>query len=84
MKQDVRLLFSLSELSVHLQYIFLLCAYRADPQKLDAFIMDKALLDYEVSIDADCKTLTVGKPFAIEGKRRKVVIQFQYALQKVN
>uniref|UniRef100_A0A672J0J1 Glutamate receptor n=1 Tax=Salarias fasciatus TaxID=181472 RepID=A0A672J0J1_SALFA len=35
--------------------------------KLDAFIMDKALLDYEVSIDADCKTLTVGKPFAIEG-----------------
>lgn len=30
--------------------------------------MDKALLDYEVSIDADCKTLTVGKPFAIEGK----------------
>ncbi|KAI5100039.1 glutamate receptor ionotropic, NMDA 3A [Silurus meridionalis] len=29
-----------------------------DPQKLDAFIMDKALLDYEVSIDADCKTLT--------------------------
>ncbi|MCJ8742649.1 hypothetical protein PDJAM_G00084610 [Pangasius djambal] len=39
-----------------------------DPQKLDAFIMDKALLDYEVSIDADCKTLTVGKPFAIEGK----------------
>ncbi|MED6265902.1 Glutamate receptor ionotropic, NMDA 3A, partial [Characodon lateralis] len=39
----------------------------ADPQKLDAFIMDKALLDYEVSIDADCKTLTVGKPFAIEG-----------------
>ncbi|XP_028273281.1 glutamate receptor ionotropic, NMDA 3A isoform X2 [Parambassis ranga] len=40
---------------------------KADPQKLDAFIMDKALLDYEVSIDADCKTLTVGKPFAIEG-----------------
>ncbi|KAK6316525.1 hypothetical protein J4Q44_G00140490 [Coregonus suidteri] len=39
-----------------------------DPQQLDAFIMDKALLDYEVSIDADCKTLTVGKPFAIEGK----------------
>ncbi|KAL0963196.1 hypothetical protein UPYG_G00351010 [Umbra pygmaea] len=29
--------------------------------------MDKALLDYEVSIDAECKTLTVGKPFAIEG-----------------
>ncbi|CAG5867278.1 unnamed protein product [Menidia menidia] len=40
---------------------------KADPQKLDAFIMDKALLDYEVSIDAECKTLTVGKPFAIEG-----------------
>ncbi|TWW53141.1 Glutamate receptor ionotropic, NMDA 3A, partial [Takifugu flavidus] len=40
---------------------------KADPQKLDAFIMDKALLDYEVSIDADCKMLTVGKPFAIEG-----------------
>uniref|UniRef100_A0A3Q3XL77 Glutamate receptor n=1 Tax=Mola mola TaxID=94237 RepID=A0A3Q3XL77_MOLML len=36
-------------------------------ETLDAFIMDKALLDYEVSIDADCKTLTVGKPFAIEG-----------------
>lgn len=31
--------------------------------------MDKALLDFEVSIDADCKLLTVGKPFAIEGKR---------------
>lgn len=46
---------------------FSLCVFRADPQKLDAFIMDKALLDYEVSIDADCKTLTVGKPFAIEG-----------------
>lgn len=29
--------------------------------------MDKALLDYEVSIDADCKLATVGKPFAIEG-----------------
>ena len=29
--------------------------------------MDKALLDYEVSVDADCKLLTVGKPFAIEG-----------------
>ncbi|KAM3874318.1 glutamate receptor ionotropic, NMDA 3A [Diretmus argenteus] len=40
---------------------------KGDPQNLDAFIMDKALLDYEVSIDADCKTLTVGKPFAIEG-----------------
>ncbi|XP_032903088.1 glutamate receptor ionotropic, NMDA 3A-like [Amblyraja radiata] len=38
-----------------------------DPSKLDAFIMDKALLDYEVSIDADCKLVTVGKPFAIEG-----------------
>lgn len=31
--------------------------------------MDKSLLDYEVSIDADCKLLTVGKPFAIEGER---------------
>lgn len=41
--------------------------WRTDPPKLDAFIMDKALLDYEVSIDADCKLLTVGKPFAIEG-----------------
>ncbi|XP_062985238.1 glutamate receptor ionotropic, NMDA 3A [Elgaria multicarinata webbii] len=40
---------------------------KQDPEKLDAFIMDKALLDYEVSIDADCKLLTVGKPFAIEG-----------------
>ncbi|KAF6094039.1 glutamate ionotropic receptor NMDA type subunit 3B [Phyllostomus discolor] len=39
----------------------------SDPPKLNAFIMDKALLDYEVSIDADCKLLTVGKPFAIEG-----------------
>nr|XP_060484093.1 glutamate receptor ionotropic, NMDA 3B-like [Panthera onca] len=29
--------------------------------------MDKSLLDYEVSIDADCKLLTVGKPFAMEG-----------------
>ncbi|KAM4809026.1 glutamate receptor ionotropic, NMDA 3A [Rhinophrynus dorsalis] len=38
-----------------------------DPETLDAFIMDKALLEYEVSIDADCKLLTVGKPFAIEG-----------------
>lgn len=46
---------------------------RADPQKLDAFIMDKALLDYEVSIDADCKTLTVGKPFAIEGNGQALV-----------
>lgn len=40
---------------------------RTDPPQLDAFIMDKALLDYEVSIDADCKLATVGKPFAIEG-----------------
>lgn len=32
--------------------------------------MDKALLDYEVSIDADCKLLTVGKPFAIEGMKQ--------------
>ncbi|XP_063085274.1 glutamate receptor ionotropic, NMDA 3B isoform X2 [Cavia porcellus] len=39
----------------------------SDPPKLNAFIMDKALLDYEVSIDPDCKLLTVGKPFAIEG-----------------
>lgn len=30
--------------------------------------MDKALLDYEVSIDAECKLATVGKPFAIEGQ----------------
>lgn len=30
--------------------------------------MDKSLLDYEVSIDADCKLLTVGKPFAMEGE----------------
>ncbi|XP_059848393.1 glutamate receptor ionotropic, NMDA 3A [Hypanus sabinus] len=40
---------------------------KTDPSKLDAFIMDKALLDYEVSIDAECKLITVGKPFAIEG-----------------
>ncbi|XP_046505329.1 glutamate receptor ionotropic, NMDA 3B, partial [Equus quagga] len=39
----------------------------SDPPKLNAFIMDKALLDYEVSIDADCRLLTVGKPFAMEG-----------------
>ena len=45
---------------------------REDPQKLDAFIMDKALLDYEVSIDAECKTLTVGKPFAIEGEAQQI------------
>ncbi len=43
--------------------------WRTDPPQLDAFIMDKALLDYEVSIDTDCKLLTVGKPFAIEGKK---------------
>uniref|UniRef100_A0A3Q4GWW9 Glutamate receptor n=1 Tax=Neolamprologus brichardi TaxID=32507 RepID=A0A3Q4GWW9_NEOBR len=42
---------------------------KTDPPQLDAFIMDKALLDYEVSIDADCKLATVGKPFAIEGKQ---------------
>lgn len=30
--------------------------------------MDKALLDYEVSIDANCQLATVGKPFAIEGE----------------
>lgn len=41
--------------------------WRTDPPDLDAFIMDKALLDFEVSIDAECKLLTVGKPFAIEG-----------------
>ncbi|XP_077418267.1 glutamate receptor ionotropic, NMDA 3B isoform X2 [Vanacampus margaritifer] len=40
---------------------------KTNPPTLDAFIMDKALLDFEVSIDADCKLLTVGKPFAIEG-----------------
>lgn len=34
--------------------------------------MDKALLDYEVSIDADCKLATVGKPFAIEGETLSV------------
>nr|XP_021497525.1 glutamate receptor ionotropic, NMDA 3B [Meriones unguiculatus] len=39
----------------------------SEPPKLNAFIMDKSLLDYEVSIDADCRLLTVGKPFAIEG-----------------
>ena len=44
--------------------------------KLDAFIMDKALLDYEVSIDADCKLLTVGKPFAIEGINQSLLIHF--------
>lgn len=45
------------------------CWYRTEPAKLNAFIMDKSLLDYEVSIDSDCKLLTVGKPFAIEGLR---------------
>lgn len=38
--------------------------------------MDKALLDYEVSIDADCKLLTVGKPFAIEGMSQSLLIHF--------
>lgn len=53
---------------------------RNDPEKLDAFIMDKALLDYEVSIDADCKLLTVGKPFAIEGNNEfySMVLYFTY------
>lgn len=58
--------FALTTFAVHFYSPHCIC--RADPQKLDAFIMDKALLDYEVSIDADCKTLTVGKPFAIEGE----------------
>ncbi|XP_074834239.1 glutamate receptor ionotropic, NMDA 3B [Carettochelys insculpta] len=40
---------------------------KTEPPKLNAFIMDKSLLDYEVTIDSDCKLLTVGKPFAIEG-----------------
>lgn len=42
--------------------------------------MDKALLDYEVSIDADCKLLTVGKPFAIEGNNEfyGMVLYFTY------
>ncbi|KAM9242239.1 LOW QUALITY PROTEIN: glutamate receptor ionotropic, NMDA 3B [Dugong dugon] len=39
----------------------------SDPPKLNAFIMDKSLLDYEVSIDTDCRLLTVGKPLVIEG-----------------
>lgn len=60
--------------SLHLSLYLVAVCYRADPQRLDAFIMDKALLDYEVSIDADCKTLTVGKPFAIEGKTWKLII----------
>lgn len=37
--------------------------------------MDKALLDYEVSIDADCKLLTVGKPFAIEGINQSFLLR---------
>ncbi|XP_008166991.2 glutamate receptor ionotropic, NMDA 3B [Chrysemys picta bellii] len=40
---------------------------KTEPPTLNAFIMDKSLLDYEVTIDSDCKLLTVGKPFAIEG-----------------
>ncbi|XP_075758747.1 glutamate receptor ionotropic, NMDA 3B isoform X2 [Pelodiscus sinensis] len=40
---------------------------KTEPPKLNAFIMDKSLLEYEVTIDSDCKLLTVGKPFAIEG-----------------
>ncbi|XP_067415168.1 glutamate receptor ionotropic, NMDA 3B [Emydura macquarii macquarii] len=40
---------------------------KTEPPRLNAFIMDKSLLDYEVTIDSDCKLLTVGKPFAIEG-----------------
>ncbi|KAK2542266.1 hypothetical protein Q9233_000358 [Columba guinea] len=31
---------------------------KTEPPKLNAFIMDKSLLDYEVSIDSDCKLLT--------------------------
>lgn len=38
--------------------------------------MDKALLDYEVSVDADCKLLTVGKPFAMEGINQSFLIHF--------
>ncbi|XP_056151395.1 glutamate receptor ionotropic, NMDA 3A-like [Lampris incognitus] len=45
---------------------------KTDPPALDAFIMDKALLDFEVSIDAECKLLTVGKPFAIEDSHSQV------------
>ncbi|KAL8202993.1 UNVERIFIED_CONTAM: Glutamate receptor ionotropic, NMDA 3A [Gekko kuhli] len=51
-----------------------------DPEKLDAFIMDKALLDYEVSIDADCKLLTVGKPFAIEALNIKFDFTVDFAV----
>lgn len=47
---------------------------RTDPPKLNAFIMDKSLLDYEVSIDSDCKLLTVGKPFAIEGMGKGIYV----------
>lgn len=45
--------------------------------------MDKSLLDYEVSIDADCKLLTVGKPFAIEGEGplRSVILEQQGATE---
>lgn len=53
----------------YFSWLILFFNYRHDPETLDAFIMDKALLDYEVSIDADCKLLTVGKPFAIEGMK---------------
>lgn len=62
--------------TLNVKQLFFCLICRADPQKLDAFIMDKALLDYEVSIDADCKTLTVGKPFAIEGKYIKQQTSF--------
>lgn len=57
--------------------------HRSDPPKLNAFIMDKSLLDYEVSIDADCQLLTVGKPFAIEGERplRPVTLKQQGATE---
>lgn len=46
--------------------------------------MDKALLDYEVSVDADCKLLTVGKPFAIEGMNQSLVIPFYSGAQFAN
>ncbi|XP_040926639.1 glutamate receptor ionotropic, NMDA 3A isoform X2 [Betta splendens] len=51
---------------------------KTDPPQLDAFIMDKALLDYEVSIDADCKLATVGKPFAIEADTNPTVTWTYY------